>query len=293
MRIKTDLLRFILAIATIASVGSSAMVCSAQEDLPSAEDVIAKYVETTGGIDKYKAIKSLHQQGTMSIPMAGVEGKIEIKLVTPNKLAINVDLGGAGNETSGSDGETVWSNSTMTGSRILSGKEAEQALLEADIRRIYDPASVYKSLETIGTEEVDNEKCYKLKVVRNSGDEQFEYYSVDSGLQKKTEMTAQTPMGPINLEVSVSDYKEVDGIMFPHKMTQTFVDQGMTMEMKMDKIALNPEFDDKTFALPESIQKLVDKKKEDSDDDDDDDDKDDDDDDDDNEDEKDDDDLEN
>ena len=269
MRMKTDLLRFMLAIATILTFGASTMVCSAQEDLPSAEDVIAKFVEATGGIDKYKSIKSMHQKGSMSIPMAGVEGQIEIKLVTPNKLAINVDLGGAGNEKSGSDGETVWSESTMTGSRILSDKEAEQALLEADVRRIYDPASVYKSLETIGVEDVDGEKCYKLKVVRNSGDEQFEYYSVDSGLQKKTETTAQTPMGPINLEVSVSDYKEVDGIMFPHKMTQKFVDQGMTMEMSMDKIAINPEFEEDTFDLPDNIQKLVNKKKEDSDDDDD------------------------
>ena len=262
MRIKFANLRFMLVIATVTALGSSSLVCQAQEKLPTAEEVIAKYVEVTGGLEKYKSIKSMHQSGTMSIPVAGIEGTIDLKTIAPNKLAVSVELAGAGNEMSGSNGETVWSSSTMTGDRILTGKEAEQTLLEADLRRIYDPASVYKLMEVIGIEEVDGDKCYKLKVTRKSGEEQLEYYSIDTGLQTQSKITAQSPMGPVKIEVGVSDYQDVGGLKFPHKMTQTFVDQGMVIEVVMDKIELNPEFPADTFDLPENIQKIAAKKSE-------------------------------
>ena len=253
--------KLLLAAFTAVVMSGSALMCQAQENVPTAEEVIAKYVEVTGGLEKYKSIKSMHQQGSMSIPVAGIEGTIDLKMISPDKLAVSVELSGAGNETSGSDGETVWSSSTMTGDRILTGKEAEQTLLEADLRRIYDPASVYKSMEVVGVEEVDGEKCYKLKIIRNSGDEQFEFYSVETGLQTQSKLTAQSPMGPIKIDVEISDYKDVDGLKLPHKMTQTFVDQGMKMEVVMEKIELNPEFEEGTFDLPENIQKIADKKK--------------------------------
>ncbi len=260
MKTKFANFRYMLTIVTVAALSCSSLICQAQEKLPTAEEVIAKYVEVTGGLDKYKSIKSMHQSGSMSIPVAGIEGTIDLKSIAPDKLAVSVELAGAGNEMSGSNGETVWSSSTMTGDRILTGKEAEQTLLEADLRRIYEPASVYKSLEVVGIEEVDGEKCYKLKVTRNSGDEQLEFYSVDTGLQTRSKITAQSPMGPVRIEVGVSDYKDVGGLKFPHKMTQTFVDQGMVMEVVMKKIELNSEFEAGTFDLPESIQKMVAKK---------------------------------
>ncbi len=231
-----------------------------EKKLPTAEEVIARYVEVTGGIEKYKSIKTLYQSGTMSIPAVGINGTMELRVESPNKLLINADMGAAGSETSGSDGETVWSESTI-GTRILSGKERDQVLMEADFRRFYDPAKVYKSLKVVGTEDVDGDECYKLEVVKQSGDSQFEFYSAKTGLQVKSESNVQSPMGAINIESTIVEYQDVDGIKFPKKVNQKFVQQGMVMEIDFDKVEFNQEFEAGTFDLPEEIKKMVERKK--------------------------------
>ena len=248
------------AIATFAN----ANLVQAQEktaELPSVDKIIARYVEATGGLEKYKTIKTMRQQGTMSIPAAGINGKMDLKVADPNKLLVSVELPGAGNEASGSDGETVWSESTMTGNRIVTGKEADQTLLQADFRRMYDPAAVYKSMKCIGIEEVNGEDCYKVELEMKSGDLQLDFYSIETGLQTKASITAQSAMGAMQVDSYPTDYKEVDGIKIPHKMTQE-LPNGMKIEVEFTEIELNPEFEDATFALPKSIQKLVEKQKE-------------------------------
>jgi zinc protease len=253
-----------LTLAAVALLATSLVpqLCSAQEDLPTADQVIAKFVEKTGGLEKYKAINSLSQTGTISLPAAGLSGTMKMMAAAPNKILVNVSLPGAGDEKSGSDGETVWSDSTMTGKRILTGKEREQILLEANFRRLYDPASVYESLKVIGTDEVEGEKCYKVEVVKKSGDKQIDYYSAESGLQVKADIKAQSPMGALNIETYLADYKDVNGILMPHRITQKFVDNGMEMQVEMSEIKINPELGDDAFKVPADIQKMIDKKKE-------------------------------
>ncbi len=253
---------FVFTGLAILAASSAAPLCHGQENLPTADEIVAKFVEKTGGLEKYQSIQSMMQKGTMSIPAAGISGTMQMKVASPDKILVEVSLPGAGNEKSGSDGETVWSDSTMMGQRLVTGKEKEQVMLESNFRRLYDPASVFASMECVGTAEVDGEKCYKVKVVKKSGDTQFDYYSVDSGLQVKADIKAQSPMGEMNIETFVSEYKDVDGILMPHKMIQKFVDQGMQMEVEFEEIKINPEFEEGTFKLPESIQKLVDKQKE-------------------------------
>ena len=265
MRTNSQQSKLRLLLAAICLSTSGATICRAQDDapakLPTAAEVIAKYVEVTGGLEKYKAVKSLKQTGTLSIPAAGINGTMEVKVASPDKVLMAVELPGAGNESTGSNGETVWSDSTMSGTRLLVDKEAEQTKREADFRRMYDPASVYKSLEVTGVEDVEGEKCYELKITKNDGDTQMEYYSVKSGLQTKSITTAQSAMGPMEIESMTGEYKEFGGIKFPTKMIQK-LPNGMEMVVEFSEIVINPELPADTFALPEKIQKLVKKEQE-------------------------------
>eukprot|EP01093_Parvamoeba_rugata_P016182 TRINITY_DN590_c0_g1_i2.p1 TRINITY_DN590_c0_g1~~TRINITY_DN590_c0_g1_i2.p1 ORF type:complete len:117 (+),score=40.14 TRINITY_DN590_c0_g1_i2:24-374(+) len=62
-------------------------------------------------------------------------------------------------------------------------------------------------------EKVDGENAYKVKV----DDITSIFYSVETGLKIKEEKTS--PMG--SQSTFYADYKEVDGIMFPFKISQT------------------------------------------------------------------------
>ncbi len=253
-------LKIAVALFAIGAMTQSGLM--AQDKLPTADEVIAKYVKVTGGLAKYKAMKTLRQKGTIGIPMAGLEGEIEIKIASPDKFRSKAVIGGAGTEATGSDGKIAWAESTMGGPRLLEGKEKEQAMTQADFNRLFDPGKTYKSMEVTGIEKINGEDCYEMKIVKENGDGQTDYYSVESGLQTLVKTKIVSAMGDITVEISASDYKDVNGIKMPHKMTQFLVDQGMKIEITFDEIEINGEFDKGTFDLPKAIQKLADKKNE-------------------------------
>ena len=250
----------------ILSVFSSLVLASqiwaeegSQQSLPSADEVTARYVEVTGGIEKYKAIKNMHSIGTISIPSAGIIGKTEIKTVAPNKFNMSMEMDGAGSERAGTNGEIVWAESTMMGNRLVEGEEADQMAIEADLRRFYDPLKVYKSLKVVGIEEISGEACYKLEVERNSGNLDYNFYSIDSGLLVASKVVSESPMGKMKVDSTYSDYKDIGGIIFPHKSTMK-LEASLPLETNIEEIKINIEFAKGTFDLPDSIKKIVEQK---------------------------------
>ena len=86
--------------------------------------VIANYLEATGGVDAHKGLTSVTSKGSMSIPNAGMEGKIE-SAQTADKALIKITLAGMGEQIVGRNGDTVWQISQMTGPEILEGDHPE------------------------------------------------------------------------------------------------------------------------------------------------------------------------
>ncbi len=231
---------------------------SATEKLTTAKEVLARYVEVTGGVENYKAIKAISQEATMSIELAGIDGKMEMKYSGPERLLVKVDMGAAGSESSGVFDDVGWSDSLITGTRLIEGKELEQLKSQTDMRSYYEPESVYKEMEISEEAEVDGKPCYVLRMTRKSDNVEYEYYSVETGLKVKSKITAETPMGAIPLETFYSDYKDFSGVKHPTKMTQK-LPNGMEIVIKVSKFEANPQFAEGTFDLPENVKKLVDK----------------------------------
>ena len=57
---------------------AEAQVGGAGDELPSADSVIDRYIEATGGAAAYEARKSDISRGTMTIGAAGITGQLEI-----------------------------------------------------------------------------------------------------------------------------------------------------------------------------------------------------------------------
>ncbi|HMO92622.1 MAG TPA: hypothetical protein PKD64_10560 [Pirellulaceae bacterium] len=228
------------------------------EKLSSAEQVLARYVEVTGGVEKYKAIKSMKQTGKLSLAGTGIEGEVETTILLPDRLLIKADIPGVANETQGILGDIVWSDSTMTGSRIVSDGEADQMRMELEIRRFYDPAAVHKSLEFVGESEINGETCYEIKITRQNGSIDHDYYSVETGLQVKSKSKSESVMGSIEIESFPAEYKEFNGMKFPTRVTQV-LPNNLKMVITIESIDINQEIDPEIFELPDQIKRLVEK----------------------------------
>ena len=74
------------------------------------------------------------------------------------------------------------------------------------------------TLSISGIVDVDGVKAYELKVT----DSKSFFYAVDSHLKIKVSETQEMQGNTITQETLIGDYKAVDGLLFPHKVTQSF-----------------------------------------------------------------------
>lgn len=260
MTFPTNTTNWLLILTLACGCLTAASPAQETDPLPSAEDVLKAYVKATGGLEKYKAVKSMSAQGTVSVPQAGIEGEIDVLQVVPNKVRVNTELTGLGTIKQGSNGKTAWELSAITGPRVLKGEEAKQLMEEANMKKIYMPQSYYKEMKCVGVEDVDGDKCYQLELTKPNGSLQTDFYSVESKLHVKSITEVVSNMGEMKISVQISDYREVKGIKIPFKLEQA-LPNGITQVLEFSKLQFNAEIPEDAFVLPDEIKELLDEQK--------------------------------
>lgn len=240
-----------------ALLSALATVFAAAQDLPKAETILDRYVEATGGKAAYEKHSHETMTGTISIPGPGLTGSLTRYAMAPDKEYSVLQLGPLGKAESGFSNGVAWEKNAITGPRIKSGAEKEQAAREARFNAQVDWRKSFSKAETIGSESVNGEDCYKVVVTPPIGKPQTQYYSKKSGLLMKTTATAVNPMGEVMVEVEVSDYKDFDRVLYPTRSKSKMGPQQMDIVitgMNFDQ-AIPAEF----FELPAEIKALVEK----------------------------------
>ena len=230
----------------------------AADDLPKAETILDKYIEVTGGKAAYQKYHSSIQTGTMEMGAMGLKGKITSYHAEPNKIYTEVELEGIGKMLDGFDGQVAWSSNSIQGPHVKEGTERAQAMQSAQFNSELNWRDMYKQAETKGVETVDGKDCYKVVLTPKEGSPMTQYYDKTSGLMVKMTMTAQGPMGEIQIETVPSDYRKEGDILIPHKMAQKAAGQEFTITV--DSVKHNPEIPKDRFDLPDDIKALVNKK---------------------------------
>jgi hypothetical protein len=225
----------------------------AEAALPKGEDVLDRFVKETGGKEAYDNIKSLVLTGELGLGM-GMTGKMKMYVQRPGKLLSQITIPQIGEIKSGSDGETVWSDSPMEGPKILEGPQRELTLDSVHISDEANWRERYTEAKCVGIEDVKGKPAYKVELTSKSGTKRTGFYDKESGLLVKQTMVIKLEQGEIPTESYISDYKKVGDLLFPHKTTTTM----MTQEMKttFDTIEVNPDLPASTFELPADIKEL-------------------------------------
>ena len=206
-----------------------------------AEKVVEKYIEALGGREKLEAVSGLKQISTMN--MQGQEIESRMYKQKPDKYKMEMIMNGNVMTKQVYDGESA-KVIAMGQQQNLQGEQLEQMKYEAKMHKFlrYDELGV--ETELAGIEQVDGEDAYKLKVMHSNGNMHYDFFDMDTGLKVKTKKTVQSQQGEITQEVKYSDYKEVDGIMFPHT---TDISGMQSMTMKIKSIEVNPELTEADF----------------------------------------------
>jgi len=227
---------------------------AAKAELPSGESIMDKFIEATGGVDAHKKIKNTVARGTFDFVAMGIKADMTIYTSEPNLHLSEVEIPGMGKMLEGVDGKIAWGYSAMQGPTIKEGKEAEEALNNATFQD-HDWRAKYSSAKTEGLETVEGEECYKVTVTPKAGNPRTHYYSKETCLLVRIDSTTETAMGVLSVETVNKDYREVDGVLVPFQIINSFA--GQTMKMTLTEVKSNVDIPKSTFEPPEEVKALL------------------------------------
>lgn len=229
-----------LGLALVASMGAHA------DDV---QTIVDKYIKATGGEAAYKNLKNRTMKGVFSLIDMGISAEMTSYSEPPNSLTV-VDVAGMGEVRNGVSGDTVWEMHFMNGDTILDGERALAQKEQASLAPWLEWKQYYSSAKIVGDDELDGEAVTKVEFSREGGDATTFLFAKESGLIVGREGAGMDGMPMLQL---VGDYKEVDGVLVPHKMEM----QGaMTIEIVFEEIKHNTEIPEGTFDLPPTISAL-------------------------------------
>jgi len=247
-----------LAFAILCSVPFAVRIQAADPDLPSAESILDRYIEVTGGKAAYEARKTEIATGKLEFAAAGVKGAIVQYSAAPDKYYSSLEIDGIGKVEMGVLDGVAWEKSALLGARIKTGEERAQAIREARMNAPYHWRELYSKVETAGTDILNGEDCYKVVLTPKEGRPETMYFVKTSGLMRKTTLIAASQMGDVSADVIAVDYKDFGGVLIPSKVTQKAAGQEFTTTI--DEIKVNEEIPAGRFELPTDIKALLTKK---------------------------------
>ncbi len=212
------------------------------------DEIADKYAEARGGKDKLTAIKSIYMEGAGQ--MMGNE--IAVKVIKEQgKLVRNEFETGAGNGyriVTEKEGWSMFSMRSTTPSPMTpEAVAAQQTELDIAGPLVNYTAKGHKA-ELVGKENTEaGIECFKIKLTSNTGRE-LNYW-----IDAKTYLLVQSSQkmsGRNGTEVEAltlySDYKAVDGILFPHTVESKGQGPGGG-STTFDKVELNKPVDPKMY----------------------------------------------
>jgi outer membrane lipoprotein-sorting protein len=244
------------SVMSVVLMGTVLIWCgsSLAENLPSADEVIAKHVQALGGMDKIQAQKSRRVHGKVVMGGGQMEAPMVMEMERPNKFRAEFSIQGV-TGTQAYDGKTGWFVMPFM------GKTDPEKMSPEDTKELEDQADIdgplvgYKnkghSVELAGKEDSDGAPAYKLKLTKKSGD--VEYYFVDAEhyLILKVKGNRKMQGTDVEYEQVFGDYKPVDGVLMAHSVETRGGPMGGGMTMSIEKVETNVTFPADRFTMPE------------------------------------------
>lgn len=216
-------------------------------------EILARYTRTIDPQGKIPALAGMRSVVTMEMPAQGMRAEITAAQSRPNLMTMTIDIPGLGQMRQGYDGTVAWSSDPMQGPRILAGAEASAMSDVANLSAMARLPEMFTAMEPAGEVDVDGTKASCIKLTWKSGRVTTECFSQATGLLVESRAKQMTQMGEIESVSRLSDYRDVAGIMVPHKTVQTAM--GMQQIITTQSVAFGP-VDAKLFELPPEVRAL-------------------------------------
>ncbi len=209
-----------------------------------AEKVIAKYIEAIGGDSKLKDLKGL--KTTMKATIQGTELIMVSTKKSPGKMVQEMSVMGNVMSKQVSDGKEL--SITAQGQKIpVDAAMKDEGLFESLLVPETQIASMKIKATLKAIENLDGKEAYAVEYQFASGGKSTHYFDKETGLKLQSVKEVKTPQGTNAVPTKFDNYKEVNGIKFPHT---TSISMGqMNLKFEVSAIEVNPAIDESIFKI--------------------------------------------
>jgi len=209
-----------------------------------AQQVIDQYIQAVGGREAVAKLNDITINLTAEVQ--GQTFQMVRRATATGKSSTTLTMSGMEMMKMVSDGQKVVQTARGE-TRALSGKEAQQVLLTSSLFPELRLANSGVKATLAGTEKVDGKDAYKVTYTGPEETSWSDYFDTTTGLKVQTVTTARGPQGEVSQAVSISDYKEVNGVKFPHTLKQNM--GPMQLNFQVSKIDVNKGLQDTDFKV--------------------------------------------
>lgn len=240
---------------------------------PSAESILDRYIEASGGAQRLKGLTSFVGRGTsVSFGGFGGGGDVEIVAQAPDKRATIILFKaetGRGDQVRSYDGGTGWLRTPLNvlGEFQLTGSDLDGARVDAQLSfpgqikqiltnlRTGPPATIVDlpapTSQSVLQQGVSSGQSHVVNVVQGDGPRGLLvtlYFDQQSGLLLRELRYGGSPIGRIPTQIDFADYRDVSGIRLPFRITFAWLDGRDSIVL--NDIRTNVPIDQAKFGRP-------------------------------------------
>jgi len=241
---------------TLASVYSAAgpeepdEILKQAPDVPSANEILDKYIQALGGTQRLSKLTSFVAKGTFrGFTAADDKGPVELFAKSPSQRTMIIHTS-MGDNTTTYDGRAGWS--AVPGNFIpvlpLAGADLDGAKVEAELAF---PERIKQSLTDwlVGfPATIDNRTAQVVQGKSAAGMPVKLYFDAETGLLMRLIRFTKSPLGRNTTQIDYTDYRDVSGVKMPFRMTVTWLDGRSIIELS--QIQANVTIEAAKFAKP-------------------------------------------
>jgi hypothetical protein len=198
----------------------------AAEPLPTADDVMTRYVQAIGGRAALEGIKTRVMKVTLVRPKlvnpSGQPTLIEVYEMAPDKYMAVINSPD-GTVTQGYSGAAGWIKSEDGVRQFTAGELARLKRLW-DLRKDLNLKEQYTKINVTGREKIGEREAYVLEGVAADNRNEKLYFDTQSGLLLRRIVYTETLLGPDPEQTDFENYQAVDGIKMPQTIRISYLD---------------------------------------------------------------------
>ncbi len=217
------------------------------------DELVQKHVDARGGMDKIKALQSVHFTGKMQFS-GDFSFELELnQVVARGKVRNEATVQGL-TAVQAYDGKDAWSISPFQGRKDperMSADDAKDLIEQSDLDGpLIDAAKKGIKLEYLGTEDVDGTLAHKIRAIRPTGDVETVFLDPDYFLAVRSQTKRVVRGTESESETDYGDYEKVGGVYFPMSMESGPKGGRKGQKVTLDKAEANVAVDTAAFAFP-------------------------------------------